>query len=111
MEIRSFYTVVVVSIDMWESSIVDERHFGNLTDAENYKKNLPAGLKGLVCEVEVQEESKMTLYRVSKKDVRVLRDILDCAAVMYELSDDGELYLEADYNGILDAEGICYCRM
>lgn len=53
----------------------------------------------------------MTLYRVDRRDVKALRDILDCAAVMYELSDDGTLFLEADYNGILDAEGICYCEM
>lgn len=51
MEIRSFYTVVVVEVDMWESSIVDERHFGNRADAEQFKKSLPAGLNGMVCEV------------------------------------------------------------
>ena len=53
MEIRSFYTVVVVSVDLWESSIVDERHFGNKAEAENFKKSLPAGLNGLVCEVQM----------------------------------------------------------
>jgi len=53
----------------------------------------------------------MTMYKVSKKDVDTLRDILDGAAVMYELDDDGMLFLEADYNGIMDAEGIAYCRL
>ena len=53
MDIRSFYTVVVVSVDIWESSIVDERHFGNRADAEAYKKSLPAELNGLVCEVKM----------------------------------------------------------
>jgi len=51
MEIRSFFTVVVVSVDIWESSIVDEKHFGSRHEAEAYKKNLPAELNGLVCEV------------------------------------------------------------
>jgi len=53
----------------------------------------------------------MTYYRVDKKDVDIIRDILDSAAVLYELEDDGILFLEADYNSILDYEGICYCRM
>jgi len=51
MEIRSFYTVIVVKVDMWESSIVDEKHFGNRTDAEKFKKSLPSELNGMVCEV------------------------------------------------------------
>lgn len=53
----------------------------------------------------------MTMYRVDKRDVKALRDLLDTAAVIYELSDNGDLYLEADYNCILDAEGICYCQV
>ena len=53
MEIRSFYTVVVVKVDVWESNIVDERHFGNRIEAEKYRKSLPAGLNGMVCEVNV----------------------------------------------------------
>lgn len=52
MEIRSFYTVVVVEVDMWESTIVDERHFGNMQDAVNYKDSLPKGLHGMVCEIQ-----------------------------------------------------------
>ena len=53
----------------------------------------------------------MTLYRIDKRDVAMVRDILDLAAVMYDLSDNGLLYLEADYNSVLDKEGICYCEM
>lgn len=53
MEIRSFYTVVVVEVDMWESSIVDERHFGSKSEAEAFKRGLPAGQNGLVCEIKM----------------------------------------------------------
>lgn len=52
MEIRSFFTVVVIAVDMWESTIVDEKHFGSRNEAENYKKSLPSDLNGLVCEVQ-----------------------------------------------------------
>lgn len=52
MEIRSFFTVVVVEFDMWESVIVDERHFGNRAEAEAFKQSLPTGLSGLVCEIQ-----------------------------------------------------------
>jgi len=55
--------------------------------------------------------NKMKYLRVDKRDVAAVRDILDLAAVMYDLSDNGILYLEADYNSILDREGICYCEM
>lgn len=51
MEIRSFYTVVVVEIDMFESSIVDERHFGDIKEAEKFKASLPDGLQGLLCRI------------------------------------------------------------
>lgn len=51
MEIRSFYTVVVVEVDMWESTIVDERHFGSMQDAVKFKESLPSELHGMVCEI------------------------------------------------------------
>lgn len=51
MEIRTFYTVVVVEVDMWESTIVDEKHFGSKQDAVRFKESLPKGLHGMVCEI------------------------------------------------------------
>ena len=48
---KSFFTVIVISVDMFESSIVDERHFGTIQEAMMYKNNLPAELQGLVCEI------------------------------------------------------------
>lgn len=53
MGVKSFFTVVVVKVDMWESVIVDERHFGNRKDAENFKNSLSSDLNGMVCEVNV----------------------------------------------------------
>lgn len=51
MGVRSFYTVVVVEVDMFESSIVDERHFGSMKEAEQFKSSLTGGLQGLICEI------------------------------------------------------------
>ena len=48
---KSFFTVIVISVDMFESSIVDERHFGSIQEAMVYKNSLPDGLQGLVCEI------------------------------------------------------------
>ena len=31
-----FYTVVVLNVDVFESTIVDEKHFGNAADAFEY---------------------------------------------------------------------------
>ena len=53
----------------------------------------------------------MTMYRIDRRDVATVRDILDMTGLRYELSDSGLLYLEADYNSVLDSEGICYCEM
>ena len=52
MEItNSFFTVIVISVDMFESSIVDERHFGSIQEAMRFKNSLPSDLQGLVCEI------------------------------------------------------------
>ena len=32
-----FYTVVVIQLDIFESSIIDERHFGTKEEAEQFK--------------------------------------------------------------------------
>jgi len=53
MGVKSFYTVVVVKVDMWESEIVDERHFGNRKDAEAFKNSLASDFNAMVCEVNV----------------------------------------------------------
>ena len=49
--IRRFYTVVVVEVDMFESSIVDERHFADYKEAERFKNSLSDGRQGLICEI------------------------------------------------------------
>lgn len=51
MEIKRFYTVIVLSIDMFESSIVDERHFGDADEARRFSSSLPSHLKAVICEV------------------------------------------------------------
>ena len=48
---NSFFTVIVISVDMFESSIVDERHFGSIQEAMRFKNSLPDYLQGLVCEI------------------------------------------------------------
>ncbi len=48
---NTFFTVIVISVDMFESSIVDERHFGSIQEAMRFKNSLPDDLQGLVCEI------------------------------------------------------------
>ena len=36
-----YYTVIVVKIDAFESQIINERHFGNYEDAEEFSRNVP----------------------------------------------------------------------
>lgn len=36
MRYNPFYKVIVIKIDMFESTIIDERHFGNNADATDY---------------------------------------------------------------------------
>ena len=35
-----YYTVIVVKIDAFESQIINERHFGNYEDAEEFSRNV-----------------------------------------------------------------------
>lgn len=51
MSINKFYTVVVIKVDLFESSIVDEKHFGLLSEAESFKSSLQSGLIGVIAEV------------------------------------------------------------
>ena len=48
---NTFFTVIVISVDMFESSIVDERQFGSIQEAMRFKNSLPDDLQGLVCEI------------------------------------------------------------
>ncbi len=48
---KSFFTVIVISVDMFESTIVDEKHFGSIQEALSFRNSLPDDLQGLVCEI------------------------------------------------------------
>ena len=49
MKTRYFYKVIIISIDTFESSIIDERHFATLRDARLYlREHAPAG-NGMIC--------------------------------------------------------------
>lgn len=47
----NFYKVVVLSIGIFETVIVDERHFSNKESAVAYTNTLAAGLVGVLVEV------------------------------------------------------------
>lgn len=34
----NFYKVIVIAVDIFESKIVEEKHFGSKSDANNYKE-------------------------------------------------------------------------
>ena len=55
MDIKSFFTVVVVEFDVFESRIIDERHFGNRAEAEAFSKNVPSGCNGFIREMTFQD--------------------------------------------------------
>lgn len=38
MIITTFYKVIVLDIDIFDSSIVEERHFGSKAEAHNFKE-------------------------------------------------------------------------
>ncbi len=46
-----FFTVIVVKPDMFESQIVDERHFGTYEEAEWFKLQIALNHKDLICVV------------------------------------------------------------
>ncbi len=46
-----FFTVIVVKPDMFESQIVDERHFGTYEEAEWFKLNMALNHRDLICVV------------------------------------------------------------
>ena len=48
---RKFYKVIVISVGLYESDIVNERHFADRDSAVAYTEPLPAGLISLLMEV------------------------------------------------------------
>lgn len=46
-----YYTVIVVKIDAFESQIINERHFGNYEDAEEFSRNVPQGTACMIAEL------------------------------------------------------------
>ena len=48
---RKFYKVIVISVGLYESEIVNERHFADRDSAVAYTETLPAGLVSLLMEV------------------------------------------------------------
>ena len=47
----TFYKVIVISVGLYESEIVNERHFANPISAAAYKASLPTGLIAVIVEV------------------------------------------------------------
>lgn len=46
-----FYTVIVIKPDVFESQIVDERHFGTYEEAELFKLQMALNHRDLICVV------------------------------------------------------------
>lgn len=46
--VGTFYKVIVLSIDVFESQIVDERHFGDATAANTFAASLSGNHVGVV---------------------------------------------------------------
>ena len=47
----TFYKVIVISVGLCESEIVNERHFADPDSAAAYKASLPTGLIAVIVEV------------------------------------------------------------
>lgn len=48
---KTFYKVIVISVGLYESEIVNERHFADRSSAAAYAQSLPAGLVSVLVEV------------------------------------------------------------
>ena len=48
---RKFYKVIVISVGLYESEIINERHFADRDSAVAYTETLPVGLVSLQMEV------------------------------------------------------------
>ena len=51
MSITKFFTCVVIRIDAFESTIIDEKHFPTMEEAAEYKKTLEPGLVCVIAEI------------------------------------------------------------
>lgn len=51
MSIDRYYTCVVLRIDAFESTIVDEKHFSTYEEAANFKNTLESGLVAVIAEI------------------------------------------------------------
>ena len=51
MSIGKYYTCVVIRIDAFESTIIDEKHFPTMEEAAEYKKTLETGLVCVIAEI------------------------------------------------------------
>ena len=50
-EMTVVYNEIVVKIDAFESQIINERHFGNYEDAEEFSRNVPQGTACMIAEL------------------------------------------------------------
>lgn len=48
---KTFYKVIVISVGLYESEIINERHFADRASAAAYAQSLPAGLVSILMEV------------------------------------------------------------
>lgn len=46
-----YYTVIVVKVDVFESQIINEKHFGSYAEAEQFAKNVPEGVTCMIAEL------------------------------------------------------------
>lgn len=49
--LKTFYKVVALSIDIFESSIIDERHFGTRAEAEAYASTFSGSSVAFIVEM------------------------------------------------------------
>lgn len=52
---KTFYKVIVISVGLYESKIVNERHFADRSSAVAYAQSLPEGLVSILTEVSHNE--------------------------------------------------------
>ena len=51
MSITKFFTCVVIRIDAFESTIIDEKHFPTMEEAAEFKSTLESGLVAVIAEI------------------------------------------------------------
>ena len=51
IEIKPFVTCIVIEVGIFESEIIEERHFRDREEAAQFAKTLPAGLVVVVADV------------------------------------------------------------